>query len=156
VDFNAGAGESAAEKRRLAPLVQDALRKGFGAQFLAPGHFNHAHVDVGRYRAVGNMRPYFDKGGLARGKGWMPKNVLAPERTLDPRQTVAFERLVDVLDRPATTPVPVVQSQQLPPIYVQSPVTGEYLLARMDERADGRIAVADQANATALTYGLGV
>jgi hypothetical protein len=43
---------------------------------------------------------YYDDGGVASGKGYMPKNVVAPERVLSPRQTVAFEQLVDVLARP--------------------------------------------------------
>lgn len=41
----------------------------------------------------------FDEGGVARGTGFMPKNTIAPERVLSPRQTNNFERLVDVLDR---------------------------------------------------------
>jgi TP901 family phage tail tape measure protein len=36
----------------------------------------------------------FDKGGIARGKGYMPKMTHAPERVLSPRQTAAFEQLV--------------------------------------------------------------
>lgn len=41
----------------------------------------------------------FDRGGVATGEGWMPKNVHAPERVLSPRQTESFDRLVDILDR---------------------------------------------------------
>lgn len=41
----------------------------------------------------------FDSGGIARGKGLMPKNVIAPERVLDPRQTQLFEVLVTALTR---------------------------------------------------------
>ena len=42
----------------------------------------------------------FDEGGIAQGKtGYMPKNTIAPERVLSPRQTSAFETLVEVLDR---------------------------------------------------------
>ena len=41
----------------------------------------------------------FDSGGVAQGTGYMPKNVIAPERVLSPRQTSSFERLVEVLDR---------------------------------------------------------
>lgn len=41
--------------------------------------------------------PSFDRGGVARGKGYLLKNVLAPERTLSPRETVAFEELVEFL-----------------------------------------------------------
>jgi phage-related protein len=41
----------------------------------------------------------FDEGGVAQGTGYMPKNTIAPERVLSPRQTSAFETLVQVLDR---------------------------------------------------------
>lgn len=41
----------------------------------------------------------FDEGGIASGTGFMPKNTIAPERVLSPRQTTAFEQLVNVLDR---------------------------------------------------------
>lgn len=41
----------------------------------------------------------FDSGGVATGVGFLPKNTLAPERVLSPRQTEDFGRLVDVLDR---------------------------------------------------------
>lgn len=40
----------------------------------------------------------FDEGGVAPGIGFMPKNTIAPERVLSPRQTTAFETLVNVLD----------------------------------------------------------
>lgn len=39
----------------------------------------------------------FDKGGIARGKGYMPKMTHQPERVLSPRQTAAFEQLVSQL-----------------------------------------------------------
>jgi tape measure domain-containing protein len=42
---------------------------------------------------------WYDEGGMSRGKGLMMKNVNAPERVLSPRQTVAFERLTQILDR---------------------------------------------------------
>lgn len=41
----------------------------------------------------------FDSGGVATGVGFLPKNTLAPERVLSPRQTESFDKLVDVLDR---------------------------------------------------------
>ena len=46
----------------------------------APMHYDHVHIDT------------FDKGGLARGVGRLPKNDIRPERVLDNRQTVAFEK----------------------------------------------------------------
>ncbi|AXK88819.1 Phage-related protein [Nocardia farcinica] len=36
----------------------------------------------------------FDSGGIATGTGFMPKNVIAPERVLSPEQTRLFETLV--------------------------------------------------------------
>lgn len=36
----------------------------------------------------------FDRGGHARGKGFMPKDVIEPERVLSPEQTKAFDELV--------------------------------------------------------------
>lgn len=40
----------------------------------------------------------FDEGGVAHGIGIMPKNTIAPERVLSPRQTASFDRLVEILD----------------------------------------------------------
>lgn len=42
---------------------------------------------------------YFDNGGLAYGRGFMPKNTIKPERVLDPAQTRAFEDLIPLLDQ---------------------------------------------------------
>ena len=39
----------------------------------------------------------FDSGGVANGKGFMPKNIIAPERVLSPEQTRLFEILVTSL-----------------------------------------------------------
>lgn len=41
----------------------------------------------------------FDSGGVANGKGFLPKNVIEPERVLSPGQTRMFEILVKALDR---------------------------------------------------------
>lgn len=64
IDVNSHPGESAAEKRRLTPVALDALRRGFGVQWLSSGHFNHLHVDVGKYRAVGNTAAWMADGGM--------------------------------------------------------------------------------------------
>ena len=40
----------------------------------------------------------YDAGGIAKGLGLMAKRTIQPERVLSPKQTSAFERLVDVLD----------------------------------------------------------
>jgi len=42
---------------------------------------------------------HFDRGGLARGRGVLPKASPLPERVLSPQQTRSFERLVDVMDK---------------------------------------------------------
>jgi hypothetical protein len=41
----------------------------------------------------------FDEGGVAVGKGMMPKATIAPERVLSPSETASFDRLVDSLER---------------------------------------------------------
>src|SRR5690606_18056295 len=41
----------------------------------------------------------FDSGGVATGTGFMPKNVIAPERVLSPEQTALFEALVVALQK---------------------------------------------------------
>ncbi|WP_257890580.1 tape measure protein [Rhodococcus sp. USK10] len=41
----------------------------------------------------------FDRGGRASGVGLLQKDIIAPERVLEPRTTVNFERLTNVLDR---------------------------------------------------------
>ena len=47
-----------------------------------------------------------DRGGLAYGKGFIAKDTIKPERVLDPRQTVAFERLVASLPTASTASLP--------------------------------------------------
>ena len=56
----------------------------------------------GRYRnpaaalAFHNRNNYYDDGGVARGRGYMLKNVIEPERVLSNRQNIGFERLVEM------------------------------------------------------------
>lgn len=50
-------------------------------------HTDHPHVD------------FYDRGGLARGRGMLAKRTIRPERVLSPEQTAAFDRLVDHLTR---------------------------------------------------------
>jgi hypothetical protein len=42
---------------------------------------------------------HYDRGGMARGAGFLPKGTTRPERVLSPRQTESFERLVEKLER---------------------------------------------------------
>ncbi|WP_280332573.1 hypothetical protein [Nocardia wallacei] len=53
-------------------------------------------------RAFDALTP-FDSGGLASGTGFMPKNVISPERVLSPEQTRLFEALVLSLQQIAGT-----------------------------------------------------
>lgn len=50
-----------------------------------------------RYMRMAASSAGFDLGGLAYGVGLMPKSAIEPERVLSPRETAAFERLVDAL-----------------------------------------------------------
>jgi hypothetical protein len=42
---------------------------------------------------------WYDDGGVARGRGVILKNTVAPERVLSPRQTDTFDRLLPILER---------------------------------------------------------
>jgi phage-related protein len=63
---------------------------------LLPSAWQKAQELAGR--AFEALTP-FDAGGIATGVGFMPKNVLEPERVLDPTQTRLFETLVAALQR---------------------------------------------------------
>lgn len=39
----------------------------------------------------------YDEGGIAKGKGFMAKNVISPERVLSPQQTKSFARMVPIM-----------------------------------------------------------
>lgn len=45
IDVNTRPGTSALEQRELAPMAAMAAAAGFGTIFMAPGHFNHLHVN---------------------------------------------------------------------------------------------------------------
>jgi TP901 family phage tail tape measure protein len=45
---------------------------------------------------------WFDGGGVASGRGLMPKATIKPERVLSPQQTIAFDKLVTLLERQGT------------------------------------------------------
>ncbi len=46
----------------------------------------------------------FDRGGLAVGRGLIPKQTLQPERVLPPRETVVYEKLLAALLRMEQAP----------------------------------------------------
>jgi phage-related protein len=85
------------------PLI-DALRKAFPT----PPRINEVPPAVAT--SIRNkgldflLGKAFDDGGLATGRGLMFKDVMQPERVLSPQQTLAFERMVGVLDRPRGAP----------------------------------------------------
>jgi hypothetical protein len=51
IDVNFGAGESAAEKAAINPLISHITELGYGVIWLSEGHFDHAHFDLGGSRA---------------------------------------------------------------------------------------------------------
>lgn len=148
IDVNAGAGESTAEKRRLAPIVAQALRLGFGAQFLSPGHYNHAHFDVGSYRRVGDLSRYMggsraladggilnphvrDKGGPLL-PGFTYNGTGSAERVVGPGQRV-FDGAGSMGARTTTVTMPVT-------VYASDVSTAERLAAATVTRMQDAIA----------------
>ncbi len=55
-------------------------------------HEDHVHYDT------------FDRGGLAVGRGLIPKQTLQPERVLPPRETIVYEKLLAALLRMEQAP----------------------------------------------------
>ncbi|WP_432420795.1 hypothetical protein [Nocardia farcinica] len=66
---------------------------------LLPGAWSKAREFAGN--VFDALNP-FDSGGVASGVGFMPKNVIAPERVLSPEQTRLFESLVVSLQQVAS------------------------------------------------------
>lgn len=54
IDVNTRPGTSALEQRELAPMAALARSLGFRTIFMAPGHFNHLHVDDGGGGSMGS------------------------------------------------------------------------------------------------------
>ena len=54
---------------------------------------------MGAAEALLNKVGVFDRGGLAYGKGFLPKNVIKPERVLSPEMTPLFDRFIGFLPR---------------------------------------------------------
>ena len=59
----------------------------------------YAQSRYGSVEAAYGQAGGYDDGGIARGKGFLAKNVIAPERVLDPRETVAFENLIPLASK---------------------------------------------------------
>lgn len=79
----------------IGPLIGAAVGAAIGAGLAGLATVFGSLLAVG----AGAALDAFDEGGVAYGTGYMPKNTIAPERVLSPRQTAAFESLVPVLDR---------------------------------------------------------
>jgi hypothetical protein len=62
---------------------------------------NYALKRYGSLSAAYNRKGGYDSGGVANGVGVLPKYTVEPERVLSPRQTVAFEQMVDGQFSPA-------------------------------------------------------
>lgn len=72
------------------------MPKGANVTILGEANSNWAQVKYGSITGYAS-RQYlsYDQGGIASGIGYMPKATLEPERVLSPRQTKAFEKLVN-------------------------------------------------------------
>lgn len=115
IDVNAGAGTSVAEQRRLARIIGPAHASGFKTIFMAPGHYNHAHIAYDRggmlqpgytvaYNGTGRPEPVltgdqFDRLTAAARRG---DTIITVERTEDgrlARQIAAEQERRDLADR---------------------------------------------------------
>lgn len=72
------------------------MPKGANVTILGESNSGWAQVRYGGITGYAS-RQYlsYDQGGIANGLGYMPKATLEPERVLSPRQTKAFEKLVN-------------------------------------------------------------
>lgn len=61
----------------------------------------HFYTGVTRDMHFDHVHWAFDRGGIARGTGLMPKRTLRPERVLSPESTRSFDRLVELLEESA-------------------------------------------------------
>jgi hypothetical protein len=81
IDVNRGAGTSRAEQSWLAKIIGPAHAAGLRTIFMAPGHYNHAHIAA------------YDQGGwLQPGTSVVQNNTGRPEPVFTGRQ---FDQLVD-------------------------------------------------------------
>ena len=117
-------GKPPPEWRKLPPGIIDTFETGSikwmtgladGLGDLLPEAWSKAKevgagvVDAGR-KVLDFVNP-FDSGGIASGTGFMPKNVISPERVLSPEQTRLFDAMVMSLQSiagggPAGAPLP--------------------------------------------------
>lgn len=83
------------------PALPNDRRNPFANMVAALRYYKSRYgMDLGRMWGKGHG--YAHGGLMPEGQGWFQKTAIAPERVLSPRQTVAFESLVDALDRRAS------------------------------------------------------
>lgn len=72
------------------------MPKGANVEVLGEANSGWAQVRYGGITGYASRQYlHYDQGGIASGIGYMPKATLKPERVLSPRQTKAFEKLVN-------------------------------------------------------------
>lgn len=72
------------------------MPKGANVEVLGEANSGWAQVRYGSITGYASRQYlHYDQGGIASGIGYMPKATLKPERVLSPRQTKAFEKLVN-------------------------------------------------------------
>lgn len=72
------------------------MPKGANVTILGEANSGWAQVRYGGITGYASRQYlHYDQGGIASGIGYMPKATLKPERVLSPRQTKAFEKLVN-------------------------------------------------------------
>ena len=72
------------------------MPKGANVEVLGEANSGWAQVRYGGITGYASRQYlHYDRGGIASGIGYMPKATLKPERVLSPRQTKAFEKLVN-------------------------------------------------------------
>lgn len=101
----------------IAKTSNPALQAEAGARYIASRYKTPSAA-----LAFHNANNWYDDGGVAKGRGLMLKNVIAPERTLSPRQTDAFEQMVAREFSGASGGSTGGWDGQLPPIEVQARV----------------------------------
>jgi hypothetical protein len=81
--------------RRTGPFLYGVSTNGLANTYAGLNYAVHRYGSLGALSRPGG----YDRGGVARHPGLVPKYTNQPERWLSPRQTVAFERLIPTLER---------------------------------------------------------
>jgi hypothetical protein len=90
--------------RGTGPFLYGVSTNGLANTYAGLNYAVHRYGSLSALNRAGG----YDRGGVARYAGLVPKLTNQPERWLSPRQTVAFERLIPVLERGGGGARPVV------------------------------------------------